>query len=216
MPAKEKQLDILDAKGQPILKGSIVGMIDPCGHWSRYQGLVLELRSDIEDQGYTVAVFFNREVDQSYFFARRSRRLLPVREWDREFLQQCVKGDTSFLLVDDAWKKCPRVIFFRPKELAVQGDWKIKTLAKRLFGNSYHRLYLLSAGLPSSPSAYQCWLEGCAAPATRTALFNVCGSVYPMYTCEACFSKNNGFCGDDLPPMKKPMLAVDGTPILIK
>ena len=203
---------IVDANCNPLVRGSIVGVSDT-GHWSPFQGLVLDQFSDIEDDGYCVAVFFNLEVSFTYFnywgSADKERGITTIFEWDQQYGKQCKDGDIDFLFINDEWKKCPRVRFFRPNELVVQTEWELKYLVNRVFRHNCHH-YCLSA-YDLKPSLYLCWLEGCKNTASKIALFNVWGTVYPICVCEDCFPKTNGWLGDDLPRIKEPILLVDSS-----
>ena len=101
-------IKILDVKGKLIEKGSIVGMSDNNGNWSEFQGLVVDPQSNIEDDGYCVAVFFNLEVDPSRFFiysSNHKREIISVGTWDREYSGECKVGKTDFLFINEWWKK---------------------------------------------------------------------------------------------------------------
>ena len=203
------QSTIVDAKGNPINRLAIVGMSDPHGPWSQYQGLVVEPNSNIEGLNYTVAVYFYSEVCQSNFFGS----MAEARKWDNLYAKEDRKSETDFLFKDDAWKKSPRVRFFKPSELIVLQAWGHETLANRMFKRNYHSLFRIPPSLPQSPDAFMCWIEECRNPATEVALCNIWGSVYPLFTCKACGQQFNGMCSDDLPPMKNPHMTPDGKPI---
>jgi hypothetical protein len=201
----------LDAKGNQIISGTIVGMSDDDdgpGPWSPFQGLVVAPFSNIEGEEYTIAVFFDTEVNSSHFNFSYGE----ISDWDTKHKKNLATGDMSFLLEDSVWRNCPRVRFFRHDELVIQEAWSIKTLAERIFKNRYHTLCSFK-GISLISSNYQCFLDGCNYKATRMALYNVWGSVYPMHVCGNCFSKTNGFCGDELPRLKKTFLLADGSPL---
>jgi len=198
-----------------ILKGSIVEVVEGL-LFESCQGLVVCADSDIEGPEFCVAVFFNLEVSTHNFtiFERKDPSILRTVQWEEKYHDQCKRGEIDFLLNDDVWKKCPRVIFFRPEELIVQPYWKIENLAKRLFRNMFHTTHVFADYLPKDPSLHMCHLEDCQSRATKLALYNVWGSVYPLFVCELCFPKVNGWCGDDLPARKKTFLTFDGKPML--
>ncbi|MFA5934302.1 MAG: hypothetical protein WC827_00220 [Candidatus Paceibacterota bacterium] len=200
---------IVDANGKTINRGSVVGMSDNYGPWSQFQGLVLVPYSEIEDDGYCVAVFFGTDVCPSRFNSPSHEVLI----WDQQHQKDLVTDDPTFFFVDDIWKKCPRVVFFQPNELIVQESWNIKTLAERVFKDKYHTLYSLPKGVTLVSTDYLCFQNECLAIATRVSLWNVWGSVYPMHVCENCFSKTNGWCGDSLPEMKRKFLLANGSPV---
>jgi hypothetical protein len=210
-PASEPT--VLDAKGTPINRLSIVGMSDPHGCWSSHQGLVIDPNSDMEGVEYIVAVYFYGEVCSSNFYGLQKGSVGNVRDWDGIYGGNDRNSETDFLFKDNVWKKSPRVRFFKSSELVVLQTWGVEQLASRLFGRKYHTLYMISAKLPQSPNAFMCWIEECRSPATEVALCNVWGSVYPLFVCKPCNEKYNGMCSDDLPPRKKIYLAPDGTSI---
>ena len=199
---------VLGADGKPITAGIIVGMKDK-GPWSRFQGFVVAPFSEIEGEGYTVAVFFGTEVESSRF----NFSFWDVEKWDSQHREDLAINNWPFLFQDNLWQKCPRVVFFRPKELVVQESWSLETLAERIFPRYYHTLYDWPEGISQTSSSYQCFQKECQSVATRVALFNVWGLVYPIHVCDTCFPKINGWCGDDLPEMKKPLLLANGEPV---
>ena len=200
-----------------ILKGSIVEVLEKGWKWSPYQGLqglVVNPDSDIEGEGYSVAVFFNLEVSSSKF-CLPDKGVVPIKEWDEEYGDQCRREEVDFLFEEDAWKQCSRIIFFRPEELIVQNEWKIQNLARRVFPKEIVRtVYVFSDYLPKNPNLHMCHIRECGAQARKTALFNFQGSVHPIHVCEDCFSKTNGMSGDALPLSKVPLLSFDGKPML--
>lgn len=205
-----KEVRVLDSNGQPIVCRSIVGMKKNCP-WYKFQGLVVAPYSEIEGNGYTVAVFFGREVAPSQF----NFPWLDVEKWDKQYAKDLAVDDGSFLLKDDLWKTCPRVVFFQPRELLVRDSWSIVTLAERLFPGFHHSVFGWPKGIIRTSSIYRCFLKDCQLVATRVALFNVWGSVCPIHVCDECFSKTNGCCGDSLPEMKNPFLLANGQPVII-
>lgn len=192
---------VLDAKGQPILKGSVVSMADRESAWFSYQGLVAEPHSDMEGDGYTVPVFFDKEVCASHFrFWGHGDRdiMMDTDHWDRQHGANAQKE----ILSSDCWKICPRVRFFRPEELVVDNEWKFENLVRRQFSEFwvYHTI-----NFPLVPGTHPCWIGECAEVASETALVNVWGSIYPIYVCPGCFQKWNGFRMDGLPTLKEPL-----------
>lgn len=198
---------VLDSKGRQILKGSIVGMTDPQGYWSSYQGLVVEPYSDMEGDGYTVAVFFDREVPESDFHYRGwlNKGLMNPTEWDRQLRPDYQKA----LLTTERWTLCPRIVFFRPEELVVESAWKLEHLIKRQFPTYW---FSYAIAFPLIPGSHACWMKECSNLATDMALVNVWESIYPTYVCRPCFEKWNGIRLDDLPPHKEPL---PGAPVKI-
>ena len=198
-----------------IFKKSIVGVLKKGWKWSPYQGLqglVIDPESDIE--GYCVAVFFNLEVSSSKF-CPLDKGVVPIKEWDEEHGDQCRMGEVDFLFIDDAWKKCPRIVFFRPEELVVQDVWEIGSFARRVFRKEIVRsVYIFPDYLPKEPNLHMCHIRECAAQATKTALFNFQCSVYPIHVCDSCFPKTNGMFGNALPRCKVPLLSFDGKPMV--
>jgi hypothetical protein len=207
-----KTTEIVDIAGAPLVPGAIVEMSDSDGPWSEYQGLVMVPDSEIEDQGYSVAVFFDNEVSESRFgfcHPKKDSGILSFRDWDSRYGRLNIDEKKAILLNDDFWKRCPRVQFFRPEELKVVPFWKTKNLAKRLFGNRYHTVYTLLYDLP--PTAFMCWCVDCQNQAEKLALYNFWGTVYSYYVCQGCFEKINGICGESCPEIKKPILLTDGS-----
>lgn len=207
---------IVDAKGQPLLKGAIVEMSSSDGNWSGHQGIVVEPHSDIEGPEYSVAVFFNREVPDHEFnhWSRinKERGIMSCTEWDVRYGGVCRNSEMDFLWKDDVWKRCPRVIFFKPDELVVVAGWKNAALVVRLFKGHYHSVFSFCDGFPQPDTCF-CFFRSCQAPATRLAFGNVWGSVFPLYTCVTHFRDLNGVCADEL-PIKKQALLLDGTPAM--
>lgn len=206
---------VLDALGMPILKGSIVGMSDPQGPWSLFQGLVVSPYSDIEGEKYTVPVFFNAEVCYSHFQTYRAQGsgIPGVRDWDKEHLASCKRGEVEFLFEEGVWQQCPRVLFFKPEELVVCDRWKLDTLCQRLFKNLWHSLCVPPPPFDGLPQMYLCWMEGCMSQATQTALCNAQGQVAPFCVCDICHARVNGLLVDWFPESKNPILLADGNPV---
>lgn len=208
-------LQVLDARGTPIVHGSIVGMSDPGGPWSGFQGFVVAPFSELEgdNDGYTVAVFLGPEVGAFHFNAPSYR----IDAWDVRYSRLLAAEDYSFLLKDDLWRTCPRIVFFQPSELVVGGEWDICVLAKRAFPRGYHMLYDWPKGVTAIPTLYQCFIRDCRATASRVALYNVWGFVYPLHVCDVCFPKTHKWFGDLLPDMKKSLLLANGdlVPVLV-
>jgi hypothetical protein len=194
---------VLDSKSQPILKGSIVGAIETT-KWDQYQGLVLDPNSEAEGNGFTVAVFFHREVCSSQF-----NQGTVVREWDQRHEAELADTNHDWILEERTWTDCPRVVFFRPDELVVEPDWKLEFYVKRTFPNGFHALFELKDKSSFIPGSHECTLVECHHPATRVALLNVWGSIYPVRTCEGCFAKFHGMCGDELPARKPHPVPID-------
>ncbi len=214
--ATASQSTIVDAKGKPINRLSIVGMSDAHGPWSPYQGLVVDPNSDLEGTEHIVAVYFYGEVCSSNFFSLPRGSTGTVRDWDGLYGGNDRDSETDFLFFGDAWKECPRVKFFKPSELVVLQTWGLEQLASRLFDRRYHTLHGISEVLPQTPDAYMCWIEECRNPASGLALCNIWGVVFPLFVCKTCRQHFNGRCSDDLPPRKNPHLTPDGTPIRAK
>lgn len=192
------------------MSGSIVGMSDPDGQWSRHQGLVTNECTYHDSREYTVAVFFNLEISSIHFHVIDYPK---IESWDKRHGKECRNGDTDFLFADSVWKECPRIVFFRPDELVVEEDWRITALAERIFPDRWHHIYDLKEGYPTRPEAYRCWMEGCRSPATRRALFNAWGSVQAFFVCSDCFPKVNGWCGDSFPRTKHLLYTPEGKAI---
>jgi len=199
---------VLDADGKQITAGMIVGMKN-VGPWYRFQGFVVAPFSELEGDGYTVPVFFGREVGSIRF----RTPFWEIDNWDFQHNKDLAIDNWPFLLLEEVWQNCPRVVFFRPDELVVQGSWSITTLANRIFPNFHHSVYGWPEGVSQTSSSYKCFLKECQSVATRVALCNVWGSVYPIHVCDTCFSEINGRSADDLPKLKKPLLLASGEPV---
>lgn len=207
--------EIKDSTGASIAPFSIVEITEDVGSWSGFQGLVIEPDSDIEGDEFCVAVYFFAEVKPDRFLFDSRNRSNTARIWDETYREENRSGKGEFLLKDDVWKTSPRVVFFRPTELIVKKRWSVEILAKRFFPNRYHTICGLSEKFPADPEAYMCCIAACRKPATDIAVCNVWGSVYPIFMCKDCALKMNGLCGEDLPELKRPFLAPDGTPLVL-
>jgi len=196
-----------------IFKRSIVEVVNKNSGWASYQGLVIDPQFAIRNGELRVAVFFFPEVE-SFNFRFHRRGVMLIDEWDENYSDQCRNGYVDFLFINDDWKRCPRVVFFRPEELVVQYEWHIKKLARRLFLETHRSVCGFSDFLPKNPSLHMCHLRDCGAQATKIALFCVSGSVYPAYVCDICFSEINGMRMGDFPACKIPLLSFDGKPML--
>lgn len=205
--------DIKDSVGTTILPLSIVEITERQYPYHEFQGMVVAPHSPLEGDGYTVAVYFFTEVHHHHF-NYRERGTLSLAEWDEKFTQDNKQGNGEFLLKDDMWKQSPRIVFFKPKELLVQKCWNVKTLAKRFFPRTCRTINDFKEGLPRDPTAYTCFIEKCDQPASEIAVYNVWGSVFPLYVCRTCMTQVNGTCGDDTPSIKRPFLSRDGKQIV--
>ena len=190
-------------------------MSDKNGPWSPHKGLVVEPNSDLEGDGYCVAAYFYREIDSTRFWYRNRQNTIDIKVWDNRYTKNDKMGETDFLFKNDAWKKSPRVVFFKPEELIVQPSWDILVLAQRLFKDYHHNVVLLAEGYPTDPKAYMCWIEGCQNQASDITLYNYWGSVYPHFVCKTCFPKVNGWCGECMPRVKKTFLLADGSELKV-
>lgn len=207
---------IVDSEGNPIKERSIVSVNDGVHSWGGKQGLVVYPHSDAEGDGYTVAVYFYREIDE-YNFLHLSgiHGRMKTEDWDERFADQNKSGDTSFLFKEQIWKQSPRIIFFKPEELLVVPRWSIETLTKRCFPRTCHSIRVFKRGMPEDPAKYMCMYSTCRNPATEIALSNVWGTVCPQYVCSGCAKKVHGLCVDTLPEQKPQLLDPSGNPIPI-
>lgn len=219
---KNTAIQVLDSVGNQILAGSIVKMADPHGSWSSYQALVVSPYSELEGEGYTVPVFFNREVCASNFsysaygakFGDKEALILPVGQWDSLHTASCAKGEIDFLLKEENWKVCPRIRFFKPEELIVIQRWDLEVLCKRIFQRMWHTLYGLPFGGKFQAEEYQCWFEGCVEPAlAEAALGNCWGTVSVYCLCKTHHKEVHGKCSDGFSPMKQSLFLADGRPL---
>ena len=210
--SEETATPILDAKGQEIKVKSIVGMSDPEGPWSNFEGLVVDPKSTIEDDEYCVAVYFYREVGD-YEFIGGINNILSLDQWSKNYREKDRNSETDFLFESEIWKKSPRVRFFKPEELVVLETWSYKTLVQRLFKNSYHSVFDISKTIPQEPDKYMCWSEECRDPATHTAIYNIWGSVSKAFVCKTCFDKMNGLCADSA-QLKRVLMTPEGKEII--
>ncbi len=193
---------ILDAKGQPIEKGSVVQIIDESSPWAKYKGLVVEPDSNIEGDNFRVAVFFNFEVRQDMFTHWRfnadlKRGIMDIGDWHRTFRDLCRNGETDFLLVEQVWKKCPRVVFFQPEALLVGAEYSIDDLVKRVFGKANFIYEPKDQHVPIE--SFWCWHNNCKNKASKIALFNVWGTIMVLRVCDGCFPKTHGIMADSAP-----------------
>ncbi len=202
---------VLDGDGKEITAGSIVAA-DRHLCWSEFQGIVVKPHTTIEDDEFTVAVLFGTDVDSSHFNFRHR----DTSRWDERYRARINRDDTSFLSDDDALKECPRIVYFRPKELTVQEAWSVRTLADRFFKRRWHTMFGLPKGVTIRSADYECFLVKCPRQAKKLAVFNVWGSIFPIHVCEECFSEVNGFCGDALPQIKVPSVVAKGQPLTIE
>ena len=194
---KKKNLsEIKDTKGSLIEKGVIVGMADPDGNFQNYQGLVINPDFDVNNDGYSVAVFFSTEVPQVLFHCKDLGGSFGFNEWDDKHKKQC----PEILFNSDIWKQCPRICFFQPMELVVTNRWYLKHLIERLFHGEYSNWYEKETLVPEN---HTCQIESCSCLATDLTLINVWGSVCPIYTCRSCFEEHNGTKVDELPDLKR-------------
>ncbi len=204
---------VLDSKGVQILPGSIVGMSDSEGRFSEHQGLVVCPHSNLEDEVYTVGVYFYREVGRHELHDHSPKRqVLRFDIWDEKFKNEDRFSQTDFLFDGDRWKQSPRVHFFMPSELVVHPRWEIKVVVERLFHNYWHHYSPLDPW-PLDPKLYMCNIEHCESPSVDNAYFNVWGTVYPVPMCSQCHLQYNGKCGDEWPKLKKEFLGLDGIPL---
>lgn len=198
-----------DKNGVEIKVGAIVQITGEDLVHDGKQGLVVNTDSDVEYDGKlcNVVVFFYQEVP-TYNFAADSTE---VYLWDDKYKDQCRASDTSFILENDLWKKCPRIQYFSPKEILIQKNWSLKNLIGRVFNGSMepHTHYSFK-GVTMKSDDYMCFRKECNNVASKIAIFNVWGSVFPLHVCDECFPKTNGWCGDSLPTLKKPLLLADG------
>jgi hypothetical protein len=207
---------IKDSTGTLISPLSIVRTINEIHIWSEFQGIVVEPDSSIEGPDYCTAVYFFREAEHHEFSHRQLREEIPIREWDETYREENKLGKGDFLLRDGLWQKSPRIVFFKPCELTVVPRWSVSTLARRHYGRNPHTINSFRGTFPEDPTLCRCFRKDCNHPATGVAVYNVWGSVYPIYTCDTCFREVNGYCGDLLPELKNPFLYLDGRPIIVE
>ena len=82
------QKEIFDSNGRLINQGAIVGMSSNYGPLSEFQGLVVSPYSEIESDGYCVAIFFGTEVCTSRF----NFSLHEVHAWDQQYKKEMLSG----------------------------------------------------------------------------------------------------------------------------
>jgi hypothetical protein len=184
---------VLDAAGNPLSQGSIVGMyIDPDdedsggGIFDDYQGVVMTPFSNgflckHQYPHHTVPVFFGSEVSAYKFMnPDSSEGDILVDDWDKcKAYKIPVKyGEFDFLWENDdpLWKRCPRIRWFMPNELIVVDGFDIKNLANRVYPNLWHHISSLKDCYPKKPGTYLCMCEGCQNKASCTTLYNCWGN----------------------------------------
>ena len=210
--------EVLDAHGRLILQGSIVSVVGPReGKWWFLQGLVMRPHAiiDGEKKGHTVPVFFNIEAGSNRFVHKGHQTgHTDVSYWDSEFISRSRREDTDFLFDEAVWTVCPRVVFFRPNELSVDTEWSHETLADRIFRGGYYRISLINGRFPQTATSYMCFMDnGCRRPAKRTGVFNLGGTIVPIFVCDECFPLVHGVFGSSLPATKRPWLDPQGRPV---
>lgn|SRR5574343_169900 len=209
--------EIKDSTGATIKQFSIVGMTPTSskGYYSStYQGLVIEPESKQREDDHCVSVYFFREMTGSQFIRSTRSDIIPIDTWDIDYADQNRSGKGEFLLEDGLLRVCPRIVLFRPDELIVQTRWSIRTLSDRFFRDRYHSICGFGENFSDDPSQYRCFIHECPNPATETAVYNVWGSVCPLYVCDGCMKVVNGIMADDLPKTKKQLLTIDGKPVI--
>lgn len=198
---------IVNSAGGVICRGSVVSPVNNVVTWSGHQGLVVAPHTNLNGCVYSVAVFFNVEVDRCDFstHAHIHQRcgLMSVQDWDDRYGLMS-RENIDFLYENDLWKECPRVIFFRPDELVLTGRFRLQTLAKRIFGDQFRRFNHYTGRQSHLPlKLHLCRHSACREQATKIALLCVMGDVYPIPTCADCFKKTHGHCADQLPSLKR-------------
>lgn len=196
---------VLDSRGREIVKGSIVTGIESDQCWSMFQGLVLHPESPFAEEDFSVAVFFDKEMNGSYFY-KPSRGGRTIYNWDDEF-----KGKKKYAEIIPTWDHekqmdCPRVVLSRPSELIVQPNWRIETLANRCEpGQRYWSRSVFT--FPLIKGAHACHVEGCEGMAEHITMVNFWGNMIPYYACTKCHHKYNGFRMETPPERKKELPA---------
>jgi hypothetical protein len=203
---------VLDSQGNQIVIWSIVvAENDLCR--ASFEGVAIATNSDISGNGRTVAVFYHREVEARHLGYTH----LVVADWDERYKAYLEADDLSFLLDGDLLRSCPRVIFFRPEELTVREFWSLQTLADRTFSrDDYHMLFDLPAGISMESSEYECFMVGCNSRASKIALLNFYGSIFPMHVCRDCFTRVNGKICDCFPKFKVPTVVARGGSLVFR
>ena len=93
---------------------------------------------------------------------------------------------------------CPNdlLVIYRPDQLVTNKDWKPELYARRLFGRHWRCVYAIKSQL--DPTAL-CMVENCSAHQTKTAWFNIWGSVCNAHVCDTHAESYNGYCMDSFP-----------------
>lgn len=185
---------------KPLVFGSIVKIIDQESVFYNQMGLVI--KPDYNPSTGEVAVFFDREVPYTRFDVTP----FDLDGWDRKYFEKMKSGNYEFLLEDSVFKGCPRIVIFEAQHFSVEDSWDVSVLAERMFPRLHHTVYDWPKGVTGQSSLYICFLKDCDNPASKVALYNFVGSVYPLHTCNSCFVKVNGMCGECFPELKNPLV----------
>lgn len=217
MATKNGKVVISEVRNDPISLpreiiqvGSIVEVIDKDLALKRQQGLVVKVHRHAKSEKRCVAVFFGPEIPAQIF----DSPICTVDNWDANHFWDCKRGNFEFLFEERNQKRCPRILRFQPEQLVVVSGWRVDVLAKRVFlSENNFRIRSFAEITSEKPSDYKCFMNRCDCTATKTAVFNVWGTVFPIFTCDRCFEEVNGLSGDDLPDLKKPFLFKEGLPV---
>jgi len=163
-----------------------------------HQGLVMDAASDLEPEDGPIAVFLDREVDNHHFNG-------PMR-----FRFGMWKGPVP---TPESYKKSERVICFEPRQLIVESEWSLETLAVRLYGKDmWHSLMQMKYRL--IPSIWDCSFADCKSGlmATERTLVNFVGSIYEIYSCAECHKSRHGMCTESMQLRGAPAIGPEPDP----
>jgi hypothetical protein len=137
------------------------------------QGQVVAITSD-KSTGETIHVWHGAECDH----------LLDYQE--RQLLDP---GTAEVPPSDERYMGDSRTQRYVEADLTCVDEWKPEIVAKRLFGDRWHRILLYRA--------LKCCVCGCKPAQKKRTFFNCHGLVMVLTTCEDCHRRNHGVCGDD-------------------
>ena len=138
------------------------------------QGQVVAITSNGET-GETIHVWHGAECD--HLLDYQERRLLDP-------------GTAEVPPSDERYMGDSRTQRYVEADLTCVDEWKPEIVAKRLFGDRWHRILLYHA--------MRCCVCRCNKPVQKgRTFFNCHGLVMVLTTCEDCHRRNHGVCGDD-------------------
>jgi len=179
----------MDTIESPVLAvGDIVTIIGD-NNFTDTQGIVVDTCSDKMLDDGPIAIYFDNEVPDYKF----NRHDFDDNKW------------TSGIPTKDSYKRCYRVICFKPEELRKEVGFSIETIVNRIFGKTgYNAISVLN--FPLKPGTHPCQVESCETglQATELTLVNIWGTIMTIYTCTDCHRKWHGARTDGV-ALKEPL-----------